>query len=71
MKTDVSGPENVILDRYVLGLNDQPAESVNLWIFAAGQRRSTTIRLNYTQQVRGRRFHRCSRVVECTIQAKG
>ena len=70
MKTDVTGSENVILDRYVLGLNDQPAESVNLRIFAAGQRRSTTIRLNYTQHVRGRRFHRCSRVVESTVPEK-
>jgi hypothetical protein len=25
MKTDVAGSESVILDRYVLGLNDQPA----------------------------------------------
>ena len=71
MKTDVTGSENVILDRYVLGLNDQPAENAKSRILAAGQRRSTTIGLNYTQQVRGRRFHRCSRVVECTIQAKG
>ena len=57
MKTDVTGSENVILDRYVLGLNDQPAGNVNSRVLAAGQRRSTTIRLNYTQQVRGRRFH--------------